>query len=488
MKKSLVILIALLFGIISCQTNNIIIEGTIKDYNVETAPTLFVTSSEVDFNMICKDTVSVDSSGYFRVELAAVDAIFIGFLAWGNSSMTFIAEEGETHSITVDPSANKIVFNSEGRNKEGIDLMNTYRTEPLGALSLLGSFRKKGDGADVAIVNVKNEKEETLSKLRELYDAQKISKSFYELAVIDRVAFYNGLTAMFALIEISDIFRNGEVVPEYLTDYIDDALPLIDVNSLKYVNSMWWDELAEIVVDKEMYLDSGVDADSIQSIYAIGKENTFKISIAAKVFSNKNLLETYTANTIFKTALQRKFQEELIDNFNKFQKDFPSSKYAKYISPLIDDVKAYHKKQEEYMSENVKFIEDFDEIDDFDELLSRFKGKRLYIDIWATWCGPCKDQFKYGKELKKMLSEKNVEILYISIDRDEYAQRWVEMIKYYGLDGSHIRVNESLRGRIYDMYGGGISIPQYLIVDETGKIVNLNAPSPSKIDELRKKL
>ena len=103
MKKNFIILIVLLFAITSCQTNKITIEGRIKDYDVKTAPDLFITSSEVDFNWICRDTINVDSTGSFRIELPIDDdAIFIGFLAMGSHNMSFIAEEGETHSITVD--------------------------------------------------------------------------------------------------------------------------------------------------------------------------------------------------------------------------------------------------------------------------------------------------------------------------------------------------------------------------------------------------
>lgn len=489
MKKSFIFFIAILFVVTSCQTNKVIVEGTIKDYNVESAPTMFMVSSEVGFNWICHDTIDVDSTGYFRVELPTDDATFVGLLVWGNHRMSFIAEEGETHGITVDLSARKSTINTEGRNKEGIDFMSTYKPAPsLGAFSVLNTFRKKGDVAEIAIANVKNEKEETLSKLRELYDAQKISESFYELAVIDREAFYNGLTAKFALIDIGDLLAEGEAIPENLIAYIDDALPLEDVNSLKYINSMWWEELSKIVVDKEMYLNCGGNFDSIRSIYSAGKINTFKIATAEKVFTNKKLLEIYTANTIYLATLQRKFEKELIDNYDKFQEDFPNSQYSKYITHLIDEVKAYHEKLEADFSDKVKFVKNRGEIDNFEELVSQFKGKQLYIDIWATWCGPCKDQFKHGKELKKLLAEKDVEILYVSIDVDKYDERWKEMIKFYDLDGNHIRVDESLKSSIYKMYGGEISIPKYIIVDEVGEIVDLNAPSPSEIEELREKL
>jgi thiol-disulfide isomerase/thioredoxin len=50
--------------------------------------------------------------------------------------------------------------------------------------------------------------------------------------------------------------------------------------------------------------------------------------------------------------------------------------------------------------------------------MAEFKVNRIYIDIWAAWCGHCEAEFAYNEKLKEMLNSEGVEIFYISTDRD----------------------------------------------------------------------
>ena len=65
--------------------------------------------------------------------------------------------------------------------------------------------------------------------------------------------------------------------------------------------------------------------------------------------------------------------------------------------------------------------------------LSDLKGKYVYIDIWATWCGPCTGELPHLKELEKKMHGKKIVFVSISCDKDKAA--WEKMVKEKGLEG-----------------------------------------------------
>ena len=111
--------------------------------------------------------------------------------------------------------------------------------------------------------------------------------------------------------------------------------------------------------------------------------------------------------------------------------------------------------------------------------LSELKGKVVYLDIWASWCGPCRKQFPAAKALKAQLSKKekkSIEFLYISIDNTETV--WKRAIEELGIEGVHGLSKGGWGSEATSKFGVS-SIPRYLIFDKKGKVVDDNAPRPS---------
>jgi thiol-disulfide isomerase/thioredoxin len=122
--------------------------------------------------------------------------------------------------------------------------------------------------------------------------------------------------------------------------------------------------------------------------------------------------------------------------------------------------------------------------------LSDLKGKVIYLDVWASWCGPCRKQFPHAKELKEELTKKekkNIEFLYISIDNTESV--WKAAIEKLGIDGIHGLSEGGWSSEIAAKFGVS-SIPRYLIFDKKGNVVDPNAPRPSdpRLIEILRKL
>ena len=91
-------------------------------------------------------------------------------------------------------------------------------------------------------------------------------------------------------------------------------------------------------------------------------------------------------------------------------------------------------------------------------------------------------EFARAEKLREILSSKKIEILYISIDEDRNEKNWKDLIKYYNLEGYHIRANSSLCEDLKKTQNPekGLYVPWHIMFDEKGNIITI----PSDIVEL----
>ncbi len=110
--------------------------------------------------------------------------------------------------------------------------------------------------------------------------------------------------------------------------------------------------------------------------------------------------------------------------------------------------------------------------------LDDLKGKYVYVDIWATWCGPCKREIPFLKEVEKEFHGKNIEFVSISIDKKEAYQKWKDMVAEKELGGIQLYADNDWNSQFVRDYGIE-GIPRFLLIDDKGNIVNADAPRPS---------
>jgi thiol-disulfide isomerase/thioredoxin len=119
------------------------------------------------------------------------------------------------------------------------------------------------------------------------------------------------------------------------------------------------------------------------------------------------------------------------------------------------------------------------------QLVQKYKGKVLYIDVWATWCGPCLNQMELVKPIKEQLKDKNVVFVYLC-GRSE-KPNWENTLKAKEIKGEHYFLTDQQYNDMiskFEIKG----IPHFVIVDKTGKVVDSNAPRPIQKEELVREL
>lgn len=141
------------------------------------------------------------------------------------------------------------------------------------------------------------------------------------------------------------------------------------------------------------------------------------------------------------------------------------------------------------LSDGIHFL-DNSEIQSLEQLIEALNGKKVYVDVWATWCGPCLQEFEYNPGLQEIAKAQDVNLLYISVDEPRRERQWKEVIAAYNLRGYHIRVNAALERELRALFGkgGGVELPWYMIFDEQGRLAEKHARRPSQGKGLKKQL
>lgn len=116
--------------------------------------------------------------------------------------------------------------------------------------------------------------------------------------------------------------------------------------------------------------------------------------------------------------------------------------------------------------------------------LSDYRGKCVVIDVWATWCEPCRRMMPIFHELQKDFRGKDVEFLSVCVGVWVESDKWLSLSKEFGIEKNNFFVTGWNSDFVKDYRISGV--PRYMIIDKLGNIVNLDAPNPttSRLKEL----
>lgn len=108
--------------------------------------------------------------------------------------------------------------------------------------------------------------------------------------------------------------------------------------------------------------------------------------------------------------------------------------------------------------------------------LTDFHGKVVYLDFWASWCGPCISEVPAAQKLEETFAGKK--IVFVKISLDEKEENWRNKIKQKNIQGINLLAkgfNNNPLAQSYNVKG----IPHYILIDRNGNLIDSNAPRPS---------
>jgi thiol-disulfide isomerase/thioredoxin len=489
MKSYPFLLAVLILGALSFtnKKNEIIITGKIKGDIPEKIEYTNPVNGVCDWSF--KESVGPDKLGNFKIRISLNETVFVKIRILGKAAVTLVVEPNEKYEVNFDLSKTSKEGNFEiiSTNKKG---QNKWNSLPkIGHIQSTAIFFMKDSIAATIREKISKLRYHELEDFEILFKNGEISKEFFNLIKIDRTTYYAAVQGTVGYLKFNEDMRekNGAFSDEIkkLWKSTFQEYPITE----KTLLSPWFFSYADNFIKFNLFTDPNFSQEDFKEKNKSGLINTYIIN-ESKKHLNSVQLEHFEASYIYFECFQEKFEKEFIDLFKKFKLDYPNSEYTKYLEPMVNPIIEYHQRAVNPFNKETTFIENYETLNSLKEATASFRGKKLYIDVWATWCGPCKKEFIHKEELKKLLDSNETKILYISIDDEQRDKQWKEMIKFYNLEGCHIRTNKNLKADLIKIFNnnGSISIPWYILIDEQGNIVNPYAKAPSHLEELAKEL
>ncbi|QSW91113.1 MULTISPECIES: TlpA disulfide reductase family protein [Flavobacterium] len=185
-------------------------------------------------------------------------------------------------------------------------------------------------------------------------------------------------------------------------------------------------------------------------------EAEFTSLLETKKKTDSESLEKGDFDPEFKTALKMSFESFNQYAFQEYERASKAAKMTGKASPEFD--------YENYKGGKTK--------------LADLKGKYVYIDLWATWCAPCRAEIPYLQKVEEMYHGKNIEFVSISIDKAKDHEKWKKFVNDKNLGGVQLFADKDWESDFVMKYGV-TGIPRFIIIDPKGNVVSSDAARPS---------
>lgn len=491
MKKITIILFIILMGS-QCTFAQFKMSGRVQnlkgpDSLVLNIPFVYGYYSENDIK------IPIDATGKFNFTIPVKLQKF-ATLRYKNKMSTLLLSEGKSLSLLMDSTGAITNFNGNAAEENKV----LYHADLNGIPFFLQGDYKNNTYAQLSASELQEKLVKPWFKIRDknigLVQASKLSAHNKKLITAEiTYQAYSELNYFAHGI----IYANKKLVNEFSRAIYDNLKPDPEL----FPTGPWYYYFAEAYtnyLDGKIFADYGPDDErskapflntyhiSLDSAMTLVKQygNSYIHWFLVRQYFTKNVAEQYLAQSIWKECRDKDLSH-VKPLMADFIINFPNSPNRDLLQDKVNKLEVLYKQNES--NKDIRVFDGYDKVNSIYEVVNAFKGKVIYLDVWGTWCGPCKRELSYNPQLKQHFKDKDIVFVYLDMDENSKDAEWRKFIKINGLTGIHLRKSnpdiqkiweELLPGKKEHLY------PSYFIFDKGGKLVQADAKQPSDGAEL----
>lgn len=447
---------AIITGTVSSDIEQVEFERFKKNLAVPTAPTYIA---------------KVDSAGHFTMEIP-MSGISKGMMICNNNRNSLVLIPGDKLNITID--GDSLHFAGKGAERNSF-LYQLEKVKKISKNNIMHSWYSKGHKLDSMFLMAAEYfdiRTGELAKFKESHKQEDVFSRFFEIETkLQHIYLLNNAPLAYSRKTKQDI--DSLQLPDGANKYKTFA----SIQNDEYLQCSDYIYLFRSLIKEEtkkrMAKDSTLDKKGVNL-------NVIMDSLSGKTRENYILFEIY-----FNLSYRKIDDPKLIEAFYEIStdancKEFVDRELGKYKAKKAMIGATLHQD----ILETVLFDSNEKEITMAD-MLAKYKGKVVYLDIWSLGCGPCHMSMPHSKKLKEALTDKPIEFVYITVDKKS-DKLWPEVYKVSQTEENHYRFKKGFDSKLHQLLSI-IAVPTYLLIDKEGNLVSYNADKPYKA-ELKEQL
>lgn len=389
--------------------------------------------------------IALDENGCATCELKGVDAAYFT-VYHGRQGVKLYAEGGDRPALSFNGNNVGESYNLEGGKTEAVKYLNSVKLIPLPDEDYALSFDEYKEKLAA--------KENDAMRLLKAGDFSAEGK-FAEMEAA-RIKYSYGAALM--MFPVGHMIMSGDHDYKPEQAYYDFvATYMVEDEALAGL-----EEYREFMAEAMHLLD-----ESNRDVREINPKTVAQIKYAADNIKNAKVKE----------AVIHHIATVYVDNFGVKNIDELQNLYYTFVKNADMNAVYEAKLQRWDLCRPGRISPDFKavDLDGKEYTLADFRGKYVYIDMWATWCGPCRREIPYLKKIEEQFAEAQIVFLGLSVDSDK--AKWADMVKGGNLSGVQLYLgNESSFLDAYRVEG----IPRFILIGKDGIIIDNDMTRPSE--------